>query len=128
MMCCREGTLNEDGGRWAGTHKPARCGHTGSWSFCIVITQPEVDTPAVLHAYATRLGVDLASWAFVTGHPQAVPEVWQAFGITVKPRAKRAVEHPAWTFLLDQAGMVWYRYLGSRLEVETMLEDVRPLW
>jgi hypothetical protein len=39
-----------------------------------------------------------------------------------------AVDHPAWTFLLDQAGMVWYRYLGSLLEVETMLEDVRPLW
>jgi hypothetical protein len=47
-MCCREGTLNEDGGRGADTHKPARCGHTGSWSFCIVITQLEVDTPAVL--------------------------------------------------------------------------------
>jgi cytochrome oxidase Cu insertion factor (SCO1/SenC/PrrC family) len=56
--------------------------------FLSVTTQPEVDTPAVLHAYATRLGADLASWAFVTGHPQAVQEVWQAFGLTVKPRAK----------------------------------------
>ena len=24
--------------------------------------------------------------------------------------------------------MVWYRYLESLLEVETMLEDVCPLW
>lgn len=31
----------------------------------------EYDLP-VLHAYAHRLGVDLASWVFVAGHPQAV--------------------------------------------------------
>ena len=96
--------------------------------FLSVTTQPEVDTPAVLHAYATRLGVDLASWAFVTGRPQAVREVWQAFGLTVKPRAKGVVDHPAWTFLIDGEGMVRYRYLGSLLEVETMLEDMRTLW
>jgi len=46
----------------------------------------------------------------------------------MKPRAKSVVDHPAWTFLLDQEGMVWYRYLGSLLEVETMLEDMRTLW
>jgi protein SCO1 len=36
--------------------------------FLSVTAQPDVDTPAVLHAYAHRLGVDLTSWAFVTGH------------------------------------------------------------
>jgi len=96
--------------------------------FLSVTAQPEVDTPAVLHAYAHRLGVDLASWAFVTGHSQAVQAVWQAFGLTVKPRAKGVVDHPAWTFLIDREGMVQYRYLGSLLEVETMLEDMRTLW
>ena len=30
--------------------------------FFSVTAQPDVDTPAVLHAYAHRLGVDLASW------------------------------------------------------------------
>ena len=96
--------------------------------FLSVTAQPEVDTPAVLQAYARRLGVDLASWAFVTGHPQAVQAVWQAFGLTLKPRATEGVDHPAWTFLIDREGMVRYRYLGSLLEVETMLEDVCPLW
>jgi protein SCO1 len=96
--------------------------------FLSVTAQPEVDTPAVLHAYAHRLGVDLASWAFVTGDPQAVQAVWQAFGLTVKPRVTGVVDHPAWTFLIDREGMVQYRYLGSLLEVETMLEDMRTLW
>jgi protein SCO1 len=96
--------------------------------FLSVTAQPEVDTPAVLHAYAHRLGVDLASWAFVTGHPQAVQAAWQAFGLTVKPRTTGGVDHPAWTFLIDREGMVQYRYLGSLLEVETMVEDMRTLW
>ena len=95
--------------------------------FLSVTAQPEVDTPAVLYAYANRLGVDLASWAFMTGPPQAVQAVWQAFGLTVKRRAQGVVDHPAWTFLIDREGMVRYRYLGSLLEVETMLEDVRTL-
>jgi protein SCO1/2 len=96
--------------------------------FLSVTAQPDVDTPAVLHAYAQRLGVDLAAWAFVTGPPQAVQATWQAFGLTVKPRATGVVEHPAWTFLIDREGMVQYRYLGSLLEVETILDDMRTLW
>ena len=96
--------------------------------FLSVTTQPEVDTPTVLHAYANRFGADLASWAFLTGHPQAVREVWQAFGLTVKPRAKGVVDHPAWTLLIDQEGMVRHRYLGSLLEVEAILADMRTLW
>ena len=93
-----------------------------------VTAQPEVDTPTVLQAYAQRLGVDLTSWAFVTGHPQAVQVVWQAFGLTVKPRATGGVDHPAWTFLIDREGTVQYRYLGSLLEIETIVEDMRTLW
>jgi protein SCO1/2 len=96
--------------------------------FLSVTAQPDVDTPAVLHAYAHRLGVDLASWAFVTGPPQAVQAVWQAFGMTVKPRATGIVDHPAWTFLIDREGRVQYRYLGGFLEVETIVEDMRTLW
>ena len=38
------------------------------------------------------------------------------------------MDHPAWTFLIDREGMVRYRYLGSLLEVENMLEDIRTLW
>jgi hypothetical protein len=48
--------------------------------------------------------------------------------LTVKPRATGVVDHPAWTFLIDREGMVQYRYLGSFLEVETIVEDMRTLW
>jgi cytochrome oxidase Cu insertion factor (SCO1/SenC/PrrC family) len=55
--------------------------------FLAVTAQPDVDIPALLHPYDHRLSVDLASWAFVIGHPQAVQAVWLAFGLTVKPLA-----------------------------------------
>jgi protein SCO1/2 len=96
--------------------------------FLSVTTDPEVDTPAVLYAYANRLGADLASWAFLTGPPQVVQAVWQAFGLTVKRGVKGVVDHPTWTLLIDREGMVRYRYLGSLLEVETIMEDMRTLW
>ena len=96
--------------------------------FLSVTTDPEFDTPAVLHAYANRLGADLASWAFLTGPPPVVQEVWQAFGLTVKRGAKGVVDHPTWTLLIDREGIVRYRYLGSLLEVETIGEDMRTLW
>ena len=95
--------------------------------FLSVTTEPEVDTPAVLQAYANRLGAHLASWAFLTGHAQAVQGVWQAFGLTVKRRAKGGVDHPAWTFLIDREGRVRYRYIGGLIEVETVLGDMRHL-
>jgi cytochrome oxidase Cu insertion factor (SCO1/SenC/PrrC family) len=77
---------------------------------------------------AEQSGADLAIWAFLSGQPQAVEEVWQAFGLTVKRRAKGVVDHPTWTFLIDREGMVRYRYFGSLLEVDTIAEDMRTLW
>jgi protein SCO1 len=93
--------------------------------FLSVTVEPEVDTPAVLRAYAEHHGADLTSWAFLTGSPPAVQAVWQAFGLTVKRRAEGGVDHPTWTFLIDREGMVRYRYLGGVLEMETMLADIR---
>lgn len=95
--------------------------------FLSVTTEPEVDTPGVLRAYARRHAADLTSWAFLTGSPKAVREVWQAFGLPVNRRAKGVVDHPGWTLLIDREGMVRYRYLGGILGVETVLEDIREL-
>jgi protein SCO1/2 len=95
--------------------------------FLSVTVEPEVDTPAVLQAYAEHHGADLTSWAFLTGSPPAVQAVWHAFGLTVKRRAEGGVDHPTWTFLIDREGMVRYRYLGGVLEMETMLADIRQL-
>jgi protein SCO1/2 len=43
--------------------------------FLSVTTEPEVDTPEVLRAYAHRHNADLTSWAFLTGSLPAVQDV-----------------------------------------------------
>jgi protein SCO1/2 len=95
--------------------------------FLSITAEPEIDTPAVLHDYASRHGADLASWAFLTGSPQAVREVWQPFGLTVRRVGERMVEHPPYTLLIDREGTARYRYLGETLDIETVLEDIRRL-
>ncbi len=93
--------------------------------FLSVTVEPEVDTPAVLRAYARRHAADLSSWAFLTGNPKAVQEMWQSFGLTVNQRANGLVDHPGWTFLIDREGIVRYRYIGGSIEVEAIMEDIR---
>jgi cytochrome oxidase Cu insertion factor (SCO1/SenC/PrrC family) len=61
----------------------------------------------------------------LTGSPQAVQEVWQSFGLTVKRLAERMVAHPPYTLLIDREGMARYRYFGEILDVETVLADIR---
>ncbi|HSX83398.1 MAG TPA: SCO family protein [Candidatus Saccharimonadia bacterium] len=95
--------------------------------FLSVTLDPEVDTPEVLGAYAHRHGADLTSWAFLTGSLQAMQEVWQSFGLSIQRRAAGVVDHPSWTLLLDREGLVRYRYLGSLLEGEVVLADMRSL-
>jgi protein SCO1/2 len=95
--------------------------------FLSITTEPEIDTPAVLQAYANHHGADLASWAFLTGSPQAVQEVWQSFGLRVERLSERMVEHPPYTLLIDREGIARYRYLGETLDIETVLEDLRRL-
>lgn len=92
--------------------------------FLSVTVEPEVDTPAVLRAYARRHSADLSSWAFLTGNPKAIQEMWRSFGLTVNRRANGLVDHPGWTFLIDREGMVRYRYIGGSIEVDAVMEDI----
>ena len=43
--------------------------------FVSVTVEPEVDTPAVLQAYAERFGAVLAGWSFLTGADEEVNDV-----------------------------------------------------
>lgn len=90
-----------------------------------VTTDPEVDTPDVLKAYATRRGVDLSSAVFLTGSPEQLRAVWHAFGVKVTRLARGLVNHTPLTVLIDARGVIRHRYLGGILEPETLAADGR---
>src|SRR5246127_3072111 len=49
--------------------------------FVTITTDPEVDSPKVLKAYARRYGANFQNWAFLSGTETQLQEVWKGFGI-----------------------------------------------
>jgi protein SCO1/2 len=92
-----------------------------------VTTDPEVDTPEVLRAFATRRGADLPSTVLLTGSADELRGVWEGFGVKVRRLARGLVDHSPLTFLIDAQGVIRYRYLGGVLDTETIAADVRSI-
>jgi len=95
--------------------------------FLTVTTDPEVDTPAVLRAYASRFGVDFSNWALLTGEIPALLPVWKAFGVKVKWKARGLVEHTPLTAIVDRQGILRVVYIGSSPAPDLILRDIRAL-
>ncbi|TAK50689.1 MAG: SCO family protein [Betaproteobacteria bacterium] len=92
-----------------------------------VTVDPEIDTPEILKRYAERRGADPATTAFLTGRDADLQAVWDAFGLRIRRLGRGLVDHPPLTFLADAQGTVRYRYLGTLLDSEVVLADLRSL-
>jgi protein SCO1/2 len=92
-----------------------------------VTTDPEIDTPKVMAAYAKRYRVDLANWAFLTGDEAALKKVWKNFGVGVKRKARGLIDHTTLTAVVDRSGTMRIAYIGTSPDPRALLEDVRKL-
>jgi protein SCO1/2 len=92
-----------------------------------VTTDPEVDSPSILAAYAKRYGAELANWSFVTGPETQLQKVWKNFGVGVKRKGRGLVDHTPLTAIVDQRGQMRYVYVGPSPDPRQVLTDVRAL-
>ncbi|TAN48797.1 MAG: SCO family protein [Betaproteobacteria bacterium] len=92
-----------------------------------VTVDPEIDTPEILKAYASRRDADLSTTIFLTGSGGDLQTVWDTFGLKIKRLGRGLVEHPPLTFLADARGVVRYRYAGAILDSEAVLADLRGI-
>ena len=92
-----------------------------------VTTDPEVDSPAVLAAYAKRYNADLSNWAFLTGDERLLARVWKNFGVGVKRKSRGLVDHTPLTAIVDQKGVIRFAYYGSAPDPQVIVEDLRSL-
>lgn len=92
-----------------------------------VTTDPEIDSPQVLKAYALRRSADPAATYLLTGTPDELRAVWSAFGVKVKRRARGLVDHTPLTVLIDARGVMRYRYLSGFPDTEIVAADVRKV-
>jgi protein SCO1 len=92
-----------------------------------VTTDPEIDAPKVLKAYAQRFQADLENWAFLTGDESQMKEVWKAFGVRVIRRGRGLVQHTNLTTLIDAQGTRRVNFFGPQWQSSDFLKDMRAL-
>lgn len=95
--------------------------------FTSITVEPEVDTPAVLKAYADKFDADPAGWSFLTGSSAEIQDVVRRYGAFAKRLKPGDVDHLFLTSLIDRKGMLRVQYLGYRFDPDEMLRDLRAL-
>lgn len=95
--------------------------------FVTITTDPEIDTPSVMAAYAQRYRVDLNNWTFLTGEETALRRVWKNFGVTVSKKGRGLIDHTALTAVIDREGIMRVAYVGAVLDRKALQQDARKL-
>ena len=95
--------------------------------FASITVEPEIDTPAVLKAYAERHGADVRGWSFLTGPSKDIQDVVRRYGAFAKRNKAGDVDHLFLTSLIDRKGMLRVQYLGYRFDPDEMARDLRAL-
>lgn len=92
-----------------------------------VTTDPEIDSPKVLAAYAKRYGAELDNWSFLTGDENSLRKVWRNFGVGVKRLRRGLVDHTPLTSVVDPSGVLRIAFIGPSPDVKLVLKDIRTL-
>ncbi len=98
-----------------------------SYLLLSISTDPKRDTPAKLKAYAEAFKADFKHWQFLTGSPNALAEVWKAFGVNVKDHGNGQIQHTNLTTLIDAKGVRRVDYYGDKWLVKEVLKDIKWL-
>jgi protein SCO1/2 len=95
--------------------------------FVSITTDPEIDSPKVLKAYAQRYSAGLKNWAFLTGSETELNRVWKSFGIRVIKKARGLVQHVSLTTVIDQQGVRSFNHYGEKWRAKDVGKDVLSL-
>ena len=95
--------------------------------FVSVTTDPQVDSPQVLRAYAQRYGADFKNWAFLTGSEAQLKPVWRGFGVRVINKARGLVQHTSLTTAIDRQGARRFNYFGEKWPLKDLERDLLTL-
>jgi len=101
--------------------------HAGDVFFVSITTDPEIDSPKVLKAYAQRYGAEFNNWAFLTGTEEQLKAVWKSLGIRVIRRGRGLVQHTSLTTILDRQGIRRFNHFGEKWQTNDVLSDISSL-
>jgi protein SCO1 len=92
-----------------------------------ITTDPEVDSPKVLKAYAQRYGADFRNWAFLTGSEAQLTPVWKSFDVRVIKKGRGLVQHTSLTTVIDRQGIRRFNFFGEKWPLKDLLRDTSGL-
>ncbi|TAE50422.1 MAG: SCO family protein, partial [Bacteroidetes bacterium] len=91
---------------------------------------PEVDSVAVLHSYAAKLGIESSRWHMVTGDQDTIFSMAHSYMIAAVKDEKAAggILHSGAFILLDGQRHIRGYYDGTNAEeVDRLIKDIRTL-
>jgi protein SCO1/2 len=122
-------------------------------TFVSITVDPQRDTPARLKEYAAQMGVDFATWSWVTGESAELQRTWKSFGVvayvdlasmsgegvssansahgahsaTASDASHYEVNHTVKVVLLDARGNIRAEYIGQQLPLTRVTQDIHRL-
>jgi protein SCO1/2 len=101
--------------------------HSGDVFIVSITTDPEIDSPKVLTAYAQRYQADFQNWAFLTGSESQLKPVWEGFGVRVIRKGRGLVQHTGLTTVIDRQGVRRFNHYGEKWRAADVERDVLSL-
>jgi len=96
----------------------------GKVRFVSVTIDPSYDTPGRLRQYAREQGADLGGWFFLTGTPEQIEKVLEAYHVGRLRDPEGGLSHTVVTYLIDAQGRIRRPYLGLEVPPDRLLTDL----
>lgn len=105
--------------------------------FVSISFDPEVDKPSVLKKFVEIRNLDLTNWKFLTGEKSIIDRLMKKVGVlaivgdsTVFDNGEKIYyyTHTDRIQLIDEEGRIRKNYLGSAINIDEIVEDVKSLY
>ncbi|MCB0751967.1 MAG: SCO family protein [Ignavibacteriae bacterium] len=104
--------------------------------FVSISFDPEVDKPSVLKKFSELHGVDFDNWQFLTGEKSVIDNLIKEVGVVAFVGDSTTFNDGTKTYyyvhtdriqLIDQEGRIRMNYLGSKIIIDQIMNDVKLL-
>ena len=104
--------------------------------FVSISFDPEIDRPSVLKKFSELHGVNFENWEFLTGEKNIITNLMKDVGVVAVIGDSTTFDDGSKSYyyihtdriqLFDEEGLVRKNYLGSKVNVNEVAEDVKRL-
>ncbi len=104
--------------------------------FISISFDPDTDTPEVLRKFAEIRNLDLTNWKFLTGPKTIIDSLINKAGVFAVPGDSTVLKsgktiyyyiHTDRIQLIDKNGMTRKNYLGSKIDIDEIITDIKSL-